>query len=346
MMVVHLLSPDGALRPALHLELRPQQRPRRAAAPRRRRRHHRSSAARVSPARLARSGQARGLRPDRRRRRRRRCRSRTCRSRAAPSAQPPAPSDNAFQLTVRRRGASRMPSSSGEVIVRSTARRAGWCASRTWPASSSARRTTSRTPISNGKPAVALGDLPAAGHQRPRSRRTRSSATMEELKKNFPPGIEYHIVYNPTEFIAEIDPRGLQDPVRGGRPRRHRRHRLPAVLAHGDHPDRRDPGLADRHLRGDGGARLLDQQADPVRPGARHRHRRRRRDRRGRERRAQHRPGLSPRRGGPQDHGRGRRARSSRSRSCLPRSSCRPPSSPASRGSSTSSSRSPSRSRP
>ena len=112
---------------------------------------------------------------------------------------------------------------------------------------------------------------------------------MEELKQSFPPGLDYSIVYNPTEFIADFDQRGLPDAARGDHARRPRHHRLPAVLAHGDHPDHRHPGLADRHLRGDGGLRLLAQHADAVRPGAGHRHRRRRRHRRGRERRAQHR---------------------------------------------------------
>ncbi len=55
----------------------------------------------------------------------------------------------------------------------------------------------------NGKPAVALGDLPAARHQCAGRRRRRSSRTMDELKQNFPPGLDYQIVYNPTEFIAE-----------------------------------------------------------------------------------------------------------------------------------------------
>ena len=61
----------------------------------------------------------------------------------------------------------------------------------------------------------------------------------------------------------------------------------------------------------------------PLRPGARHRHRRGRRDRRGRERRAQHRGGpLAARRDLPRD-ARGLRARSSPSRWCWSRCSCR-----------------------
>ena len=70
-------------------------------------------------------------------------------------------------------------------------------------------------------------------------------------------------------------------------------------------------------------ARLLDQHADPVRAGARDRHRRRRRDRRGRERRAQHRGGQVAARGGAPGDARGLRARSSRSRWCCARCSCR-----------------------
>ena len=41
--------------------------------------------------------------------------------------------------------------------------------------------------------------------------------TMEELKKNFPQGVEYRIVYDPTIFVRDGDPRGGQDAVRGDR---------------------------------------------------------------------------------------------------------------------------------
>jgi len=54
----------------------------------------------------------------------------------------------------------------------------------------------------NGKPAVAL-----AIFQRPGTNALAASEqiiqTMEQFKANFPPGIAYEIVYNPTEFIAE-----------------------------------------------------------------------------------------------------------------------------------------------
>jgi hydrophobic/amphiphilic exporter-1 (mainly G- bacteria), HAE1 family len=54
----------------------------------------------------------------------------------------------------------------------------------------------------NGKPAVALGIF-----QRPGSNALETSAAilkrMAELKRDFPKGLDYQVVYNPTDFIAE-----------------------------------------------------------------------------------------------------------------------------------------------
>ncbi|SON55628.1 Efflux pump membrane transporter BepE [Hartmannibacter diazotrophicus] len=54
----------------------------------------------------------------------------------------------------------------------------------------------------DGKPAVALGIFARPGAN---ALETSASiqATMERLKQDFPPGLSYEIVYNPTEFIAE-----------------------------------------------------------------------------------------------------------------------------------------------
>ena len=60
-----------------------------------------------------------------------------------------------------------------------------------------------------------------------------------------------------------------------------------------DHSARRRAGVADRHLRGDAGPRLLAQHAVALRPGARHRHRRGRCHRGGGERRTAHRAGAA-----------------------------------------------------
>ena len=59
--------------------------------------------------------------------------------------------------------------------------------------------------------------LPAAGHQRARRGRRRSRRRSTSSSTDFPPGLAYEIVYNPTEFIAEFDQRGLQDDPRGDR---------------------------------------------------------------------------------------------------------------------------------
>ena len=209
----------------------------------------------------------------------------------------PAPRDNAFQLIVKTQGRFDDPRQFRQIIVRAT-RTADWCALQDVARVELGAQDYVTNSYLNGKPAVAL-----AIFQRPG---TNALGSADEIiahdgraEADFPPGLDYQIVYNPTEFIADSRQRRLQDAVRGDVPCRPRRPRLPADLAHGDHPDRRDPGLADRHLRGHGGPRLLAQHADAVRHGARHRHRRRRCHRGGRERRAQHRPRPVAARGGP-----------------------------------------------
>ena len=107
------------------------------------------------------------------------------------------------------------------------------------------------------------------------------------------------------------------------------RHPVPADLARVDHSAARGAGVDHRHLRGDACVRLLDQRADAVRAGAGDRHRRRRRDRRGRERRAQHRGRAVAARGRPIRPCAKCPGRSSPSRWCWSRCSCRSPSSPA-----------------
>ena len=55
----------------------------------------------------------------------------------------------------------------------------------------------------NGKPAVALGIFSRPGTNA-LDAADAIKATMENLAKDFPPGLEYDIVYNPTEFISEL----------------------------------------------------------------------------------------------------------------------------------------------
>lgn len=117
---------------------------------------------------------------------------------------PPNTADNAFQVSITTQGRLEDPREFGRVIVK---------------ASDSGRvvrvRDVARVEIGarsyvtnsylNNKPAVALGIF-----QRPGSNALATAdeirATMNELAEDFPDGLEYQVVYNPTEFIsASID---------------------------------------------------------------------------------------------------------------------------------------------
>ncbi|MFC0410004.1 efflux RND transporter permease subunit [Roseomonas elaeocarpi] len=115
--------------------------------------------------------------------------------------QEPVKGDNAFQFTVTTQGRFSDPAQFEEVIVRST------------PDGRLVRlRDVARVEMGaqdyftnsylNGKPAVAL-----AIFQRPGTNALATSAeilrTLDTLKADFPPGIAYQVVYNPTEFIAK-----------------------------------------------------------------------------------------------------------------------------------------------
>ena len=172
------------------------------------------------------------------------------------------------------------------------------------------------------------------------------SDTMVRLKANFPKGLDYNIGYNPTEFIAQSVHELIKTIyeamalvvivvlvfLQGWRPAI-----IPIVAI---------PVSLVGTFAVDGGARLCDQQSDPVRPRARGRHRGRRRDRGGRKCRAASSRRHEPARCRAQDHGGGRRrAGLDRAGACA-RCSCRPRSSAASPDSSFSNSPSPSRWRP
>ena len=133
------------------------------------------------------------------------------------------------------------------------------------------------------------------------------SDTMTRLKAELPERARLQHRLQSDRVHRAVGQRADQDHLRGDDPGRDRRAGVPAGLAARDHPDHRDPGLAGRHLRRDGGARLRHQQSDPVRPGARGRHRGRRRHRGGRKRRAASRARHEPARRGAAHHGGGRR---------------------------------------
>jgi hydrophobic/amphiphilic exporter-1 (mainly G- bacteria), HAE1 family len=115
--------------------------------------------------------------------------------------QEPTPSDAAFQLTVTTQGRFEDPRQFRQIIVQST------------PDGRLVRlQDVARVELGaqdyvtnsylNGSPAVALGIF-----QRPGTNALAAAdqiiQSMEQLKADFPPGIDYQIVYNPTEFIAQ-----------------------------------------------------------------------------------------------------------------------------------------------
>ncbi len=115
--------------------------------------------------------------------------------------QEPTPTDGAFQLTVTTQGRFDKPEQFGEVIVRATADGRLVRVKDVARVELGAQDYFTNSYL-NGKPAVAL-----AIFQRPNTNALNAAeqimATMKTLKADFPPGIDYDIVYNPTEFIAD-----------------------------------------------------------------------------------------------------------------------------------------------
>ena len=114
---------------------------------------------------------------------------------------PPSPGGTPFQVTVSTQGRLSDPREFRKIIVKSTG--AGRIV-RVWDVARvelGARDYITNSYL-NGKPAVALGIF-----QRPGTNALETAeqilATMERAGAEFPPGLAYEIVYNPTEFIAE-----------------------------------------------------------------------------------------------------------------------------------------------
>ncbi len=114
---------------------------------------------------------------------------------------PPSPDDTAFQYTVTTQGRFEDPREFRQVIVKrgedGRLIRVGDIAR----VELGARDYVTNSYL-NGKPAVAL-----AIFQRPGTNALATAdeiiAIMEELKQGFPPGLDYRIVYNPTQFIED-----------------------------------------------------------------------------------------------------------------------------------------------
>ena len=238
LMVVHLLSPEQALRPALHRQLRAHPGARRAPAHRRRRRRHPVRAARVQHARLARSRSGSRAATSRPATSSRRCASRTSRSPRASSGSRRSPRATRSSSRSRRSAACSSPSSSRTSSSR-PAPTAASRASATSRASSSGRATTRSTATSTTSRRWRWRSRSARARTRSRPP-TRSRHAMEELSQELPRGARVPHRLQPDDLRPRVDQRGDPHAVRGGRAGRDRRARVPADLAREPDPAARD----------------------------------------------------------------------------------------------------------
>lgn len=113
---------------------------------------------------------------------------------------PPNDSDSAFQVTITTQGRLQSPREFGRVIVKASEDGRVVRVRDVARVEIGARSYVNNSYLNN-KPAVALGIF-----QRPGSNALASAdeiiAVMDELSEDFPDGLEYRVVYNPTEFIA------------------------------------------------------------------------------------------------------------------------------------------------
>jgi multidrug efflux pump len=123
-----------------------------------------------------------------------------------------------------------------------------------------------------------LDNQPAAGigiFQRPGSNALELSNSvrerMAELKKEFPEGVDFSIVYDPTTFVRASIKAVVK--LAEAAPGRTGRRPVSSDLARINHSVGSGTGLAGRHAGRDARIRFLDQRAVAVRPGAGDRHR-------------------------------------------------------------------------
>jgi hydrophobe/amphiphile efflux-1 (HAE1) family protein len=119
-------------------------------------------------------------------------------------APPGASGASAFQLNIQALGRLTTPAQFGDIVIKSDAQGRLTRVSDVARVELGAQDYTTNAYM-NEKNAVALGIL-----QQPGSNALQTveavKATMVRLKKSFPPGLDYKIIYNPTEFVsASID---------------------------------------------------------------------------------------------------------------------------------------------
>ena len=203
-------------RSAVHFQLRDHQHQGRHHPHRRRRRYHRVRRARLFHADLARSGQGAGARPDRRATWSRRCAPPTCRSPPAPSTSRRRNRRAAFEVAVQTLGRLSSPEQFSDIVVATDPD------GRVTRVRDIAPRRARRRRLHDQRLSRRQGrdrdrHLPAAGLERAGDREARVLATMDELAKSFPPGLELPRRLQHHRVRPAIGRRGDQDAVRGGR---------------------------------------------------------------------------------------------------------------------------------
>ena len=150
-----------------------------------------------------------GAQPHRGRRGQRRSRGQNVQVASGVLNQPPVPDPGAFQLNVETLGpARRTPRQFENIVVKTDPDGRVTRVARHRPGRARRPGLHCATAISTSAPARAAA-ASSSGRARTRSRPpTELLATMEELAKSFPPGLDYDIIYNPTEFIAAVGRRG------------------------------------------------------------------------------------------------------------------------------------------
>ena len=206
--------------------------------------------------------------------------------------QPPAKSPGEFQIAVQTLGRLASTSSSATSSLEPTGMAASpACAtSRGW---SSESQDYTKNAYLNDKVATAI-----AVFQRPGSNALSTAkalfATMEQLAKDFPPGLSYRVAYDTTGFIKQSVDEVIKTLFEAAVLVVIVYHTFPSELACRDYSNRCDSRITSRHIFRHAGVRVFAEQFDTVRSGARHWHRRRRRHCRRGECRAISTPGLSP----------------------------------------------------
>ena len=170
--------------------------------------------------------------------------------------QPPMDKPGAFQISVSTQGRLKDPAEFANIVVKQTA--TAVVRVKDVATVDLAAQDYSTNSYLDRDPAIAIGIF-----QRPGSNALATSKTiiktMDDLAQQFPPGLKYTIVYNPTEFIQQSVDAVESDDRRGDHPRRAGGHPVPADLARRGHTHHRHSRVADRHIFRDVDLRLYTQ---------------------------------------------------------------------------------------